>query len=178
MKRFFYLLIFFLFLISQGCQQGIPKKPHGTEENKNEYYPDGKLKTSTQTFKNTQIGPTIFYYPSGVISGIDNYKNGIVNGEVFDFYQNGSLKQKSMIKDGVMDGYSYAFYPNGVMKFFRKWVKGKKEGYGEDYWESGDIKAVYFSKNDTLIYKRFFDSLGYVIETKGTPPKEKNPKVN
>ena len=77
-----------------------------------------------------------------------------------------------------MDGYSYSFYPNGSIASFRKWVKGKKEGFSEDYWENTMIKAVYFSRNDTLIFERLFDSLGYVIETKGVPPKERNPKIN
>ncbi len=85
------------------------------------------------------------------------------------------MKKKCSVKNGILDGLYYEFYPNGSIKACRKWEKGKKQGLGEDYWEiDGNIKAVYFSRNDTLAYIRLFDTSGYVIKTEGTPPNISN----
>ena len=124
-------------------------------------------------------GVTIFYYDNERVKSLENYINDTINGEVLYFYPNGILQQKSMMNMGVSDGPAFSFYPNGSIKDYRNWINGKKEGYGEDYWGKGGlIKAVYFSRHDTLTYERLFDSLGVVIKTQGKVPLDTNLKVN
>lgn len=144
-----------------------------------DYYSNGSLKTSVSISKNKKNGLAIHYYENGNIEAIETYINDTANGEVFSFYPNGYLERKSGVKMGVPNGYNYAFYSSGSIKEYRMWVNGKKQGYGEDYWEKdGDIKAVYFARNDTLTYERLFDTSGVVTKTRGNIPALPNSKVN
>lgn len=144
-----------------------------------EYYPNGKLKLSVEYFNNKRNGMSIFYYENGNIQSLEKYVNDTIDGEAFSFFSTGTLKKKTIMKMGIQDGVYYSFYPTGSIKEYRKFINGKKEGYGEDYWEKdGNIKGVYFSRGDTLVYRRLFDTLGYVIKTEGDVPAEPNKKVN
>ena len=79
---------------------------------------------------------------------------------------------------GVPDGPQYMFYQTGSIKKYRNWINGKMSGLGEDYWEKdGNIKAVYFAKDDTLTYARYFDQQGIVIKTVGKDPDIQNAKI-
>lgn len=168
------IITFIFFITFLGCDA---KK----EDDKiyHEYYSNGNLKISGHLLHNKKSGIVIYYYENGNIERIENYIRDTINGEVFSFYPSCYLEKKFVTKMGIIDGLYYSFYKNGVIKEYRKWVNGKKQGYGEDYWESdGGIKAVYFSRNDTLIYERFFDTLGTVTKTQGKTPVEPNSKVN
>lgn len=144
-----------------------------------EYYENGKLKATAQLFNNKKNGLVIHYYENGNMESSEKYVNDTINGEVLSFYETGYLEKKSIMKMGITDGVFYTFYSDGSIKEFRKWVNGKMEGYGEDYWQKeGNIKAVYFARNDTLVYRRLFDTLGNVIKTEGDVPIEPNKKVN
>ena len=144
-----------------------------------DYYYSGSLKTSVSMSNGKKNGLAIHYYENGNIEGIETYVNDSANGEVFSFYPNGYLERKSIVKMGIPNGYNYGFYSSGSIKDYRMLVNGKKQGYGEDYWgKDGDIKAVYFARNDTLTYERLFDTSGVVIKIRGNSPEVPNSKVN
>ena len=120
---------------------------------------------------NKKNGMVVTYFSDGKIQNILNYLNDSLNGEAISFYSNGFIEKKVVYNKGIINGPYYSFYSSGRIKEYRNWIFGKKGGYGEDYWEkSGDIKTIYFSKNDSLTYEREFDSLGFVIKTSGRMP--------
>ncbi|TAE63152.1 MAG: hypothetical protein EAY68_08020 [Bacteroidetes bacterium] len=170
MKKCSLLLMITFMSLYQSCKN---------ESSKCDYYSNGNIKESYKLVDGKKNGLAIYYWENGKIRSLDNYQKDQLHGEVLKFYYNGVLEQKMFFSNGVPNGVFYTFYHNGSIKSYRKFVNGKKEGYSEDYWEKdGDIKAVYFSINDTLVYIRRFDSLGYVIETRGDVPSVPNSKVN
>ena len=160
-------MVFSILLMQASCKQ---------DEIDNNQVPSSSNLNKGSNKKN---GIVITYFSDGKIQNIVNYLNDSLNGEVISFYSNGFIEKKVVYNMGVINGPYYSFYPSARIKEYRNWIFGKKEGYGEDYWESsGDIKAIYFSKNDILTYKRQFDSLGFVIRTTGVMPVLPNRKAN
>jgi len=168
-------LLFCYALIYCGCNDNKNNNPHYQIL----YYSNGNLKTVTEIHGNKANGTVTNYYENGKAKSLENWVNDTMQGAVFSFYSTGQLKEKANMKMGVNDGPSYSFFESGLIKEYRMWVSGKKEKYGEDYWDiPGRIKAVYFSRHDTLVYERLFDSTGIVIKTIGMPPTDPNPMVN
>lgn len=166
-------ILFCILMILFSCSQ------KSDDETKKQYYPSGKIKVSAQMSGNEKNGQVIHFYENGVIEQLENYVHDTINGETFSFYSSGFLEHTSILKMGLPNGVSYGYYNNGKMKEYRQWVDGLKQGYGEDYWEKdGSIKAIYYARNDTVIYRRLFDTLGYVIKMEGDVPAEPNAKVN
>lgn len=144
-------------------------------ETKQFFYPNGAIKESVQLLGKKRSGLIIHYYENGNVKSLEKYVNDTINGEVFSFYSSGFLEKKSITRMGIPNGASNAFFPNGRLKEYRYWVNGKKQGFGEDYWESnGNIKAIYWARNDSLKYERMIDSLGYVLKTMGNVPVGEN----
>lgn len=109
--------------------EGKFKKGHKINEWK--YYDPVKgmlIVTENHLFKkenSTIEGAVTFFYPSGKIREINNYKNGKMHGEMLGYYESGALKIKGSYVNNFLDGLTTYYSENGEILITEKYVKGE-----------------------------------------------------
>jgi len=121
-------------------------------EIQNEYYPDGKIKTSTMFRNGIPEGIKREYRPDGQIERAFLYSDGILTGEGIikengnkdghwkEYYPNGSIKAEGNYTDGRQFGEWKYFHENNKIEQIGKFNKhGKPEGCWKWYYNSGEL---------------------------------------
>ena len=120
---------------------------------KNEYYPDGKIKSSG-TFRNglpegifREYNPTgqvikSLVYSEGTVTGEGIIEDdGVRNGHWKDYYADGKLKAEGEYKDGKPAGEWKFFYDDGKLEQTGKYTNnGKYQGTWRWYFENEQLK--------------------------------------
>jgi len=94
------------------------------------YYDPYGIKTSEGYFNRdgNRDGPFTFYYPSGKVSAIENYKDGKLEGKAINYYLNGDIKSESNYSANVKDGYIKNYF-EGSKVSYEGWMKNdQKQG--------------------------------------------------
>ena len=114
------------------------------------------------------------YSPSGKVSIIENYKNGILNGERLVFYPLGNsitkkeqVSQKQFYLNGKLNGKQIEYFDNGKIWKESNYQNGVKEGEELTYNPYGFIEMKDFYLNGTKNGWCFaYDSIGSKINAK------------
>jgi antitoxin component YwqK of YwqJK toxin-antitoxin module len=119
---------------------------------KNEYYDNGKVKTSGTYKDGIPEGVTRIYSEDGLIIGGKTYSNGFVVAEgIYDergyqqgkwkeYYNDGKLKSEGEYKDGKRIGEWIYYHNNGKIEQRGKFVAGgKPNGEWKWYYETGNL---------------------------------------
>jgi antitoxin component YwqK of YwqJK toxin-antitoxin module len=121
-------------------------------EIQNEYYPDGKVKTSAMFRNGIAEGIKREYSAEGKIEKAFLYKSGVIVGEGIvkedgnrdghwkDFYPDGSLKAEGNYDNGKQIGEWRYYHSNGKTEQTGKFNKqGKFDGTWKWYYDSGQL---------------------------------------
>ncbi len=121
-------------------------------DSRNEYYENGKLKSSGTFKEGTAEGVTRFYNEEGKITNSKIYKEGDLIGEgIYDekgyqqgkwkeFYSSGELRAEGEYVDGRKIGDWVFYHQNGKIEQKGKFLKGAKpSGAWVWYYESGNL---------------------------------------
>jgi antitoxin component YwqK of YwqJK toxin-antitoxin module len=179
---FFFMAIAAIFT---ACQPGLEQKEESTPEFVTKYYvnKEGKkeglqVKTDTKTgaivqetmFHNgEQDGEEKFYFPSGKVEELRNYKAGKQDGLSQSFYKIGVLRSEVMFVQGAMQGQHKKFYENKQLKMTVTMVDNNENGPFKEFYENGkpltEGNYVYNSSIDKEMETgmlTMYDSLGNV----------------
>ena len=106
-----------------------------------EYYPDGMIKSETDSKDGKANGLMKNYDTKGILTTVYTFKDGIRQGPAVEYYTDGKLKLKMFYKDGKRDGVTLWYYKSG--KLFREtpYKAGKVEGIKKSYYEDGKLMA-------------------------------------
>lgn len=105
--RFFYFMLFFLFLpFLSSAQEKVIVKTHANGKPHVVYYMKGKGESAQKVKEEV-------YYENGKLEYSGEYKNGIENGEWRYYYENGNLKAIEVWKNGVENGTWKEYHPDG-----------------------------------------------------------------
>ena len=123
------------------------------------FYDPSGVKTSEGYYnkEGNKDGVFTYYYPSGKISNVENYKDGELNGNVTGFYSSGNKKFENQYIKDVQDGYAKNYYPDSKIKY-EGWIKdGQKQGVHINYDQFGNVLSKENYLNDELNnYSEFY----------------------
>jgi len=120
------------------------------------YYPSGVLRVNNNLNENgKRDGKIVFYYASGKISEVDEYKDGKLHGPSVEYYKNGKVRLEENYKDGKRDGYYKNYYPNGKLQSEGWYVGGDKCWLWKYYYVNGalEYEATYVDDQSQGFFK-------------------------
>ncbi|MBI4947026.1 MAG: hypothetical protein HY840_11575 [Bacteroidetes bacterium] len=133
-NKYFYPLLFILFLISSCSSNPDSKKQEDTNS------VDTSLHGLTGVIEKdppVQQGDYITKYPNGVVKMKGFYQNGKRNGQWISFFENGNMQSEGFFKDGLRDGKATVYYEDGKVYYEGYYKDGKETGKWIFYDESG-----------------------------------------
>ncbi|MEI7980664.1 MAG: hypothetical protein WCI71_03365 [Bacteroidota bacterium] len=145
---------------------------------RNEYYPNGKVKTSAMFRNGIQEGVKRIYDSTGRVQQSFIFQNGNVisegivrddgnkDGPWKDFYPDGNLKAEGIYDNGRQTGEWRYYHPNGKLEQSGRFNKqGKPEGSWKWYFDTGFLlkeESYHSGLRDGLATT--YDETGKVIE--------------
>jgi antitoxin component YwqK of YwqJK toxin-antitoxin module len=117
------------------------------------YDPAPRLKFK-ETYANDSLDglKTIYYVPSDPhdrsqkVSGLYNYKAGLMDGEMIEYFDTGSLRTKGTYKDNKRIGLWEFYQINGKLMIQERYRDGVRHGWCKAFDESGkETNSKYYS---------------------------------
>lgn len=132
--------------------------------NAEEFWKNGKLKSSDSYQNGILHGPYEWHYENGRKSSTGSVNQGkptsseryfdkkgnLLNGPFEWFYKNGALRCRVNTKKGRHHGACEWFYENGQLFNKQKFINGKRQGPYEFFYENGQLHSKSNSKNGGL----------------------------
>lgn len=104
----------------------------------NEYYANGKLRTTVPYKYGKANGKWFNYYRNGTLKTEGASENGSHHGKYAQYYENGNPMMKGQFKYGKMDGVWHYFWENGKRKMETTFQDDKDIGPLQRYDENGE----------------------------------------
>ena len=106
------------------------------------YYDTGVLR-EVQEFKDGLVnGLGKFYDNNGYLAITQEWKDDERQGERLTYYVTGSVMNRSFYKDGEMEGTYTSYYPQGGIEYTVEVVAGKQEGEAKSFFASGEKQSI------------------------------------
>ncbi len=138
MIRKVFIVIIASTLFTLGCnQQDTGKK----EKLAYEYYPDGKIKTESQTLQGKAHGLLKNFTPGGTLESVYSYEMGLREGPAVMYYPNGQLKAKMIYRDNKREGEARMYYRSGELFRIIPYREGKIHGIRKSYYKDGQLSS-------------------------------------
>jgi len=106
------------------------------------------------------------YHPSGKLSLIDNFENGMQHGEFKSFYENGNILMSGVFKKGKQHGQWTEFHENGSIHWKLNYYEGiEEDGLFRTFHKNGEVmsKVTYLNGKPNSNWLHF-DELGKKIK--------------
>lgn len=106
------------------------------------------------------------YHPSGKLSLIDNFQNGMQHGEFKSFYENGNILMSGVFKKGRQHGQWTEFHENGSIYWKLNYYEGiEEDGLFRTFHKNGEVmsEVTYFNGKPNSNWLHF-DELGKKIK--------------
>lgn len=136
----------------------------GCTKVKEEYYPDGTMRSRIEYRHGLENGVATFYEPNGARSSEVVMKDGKKEGAFRTFYYSGNLESEATYHDDLLDGRQAFYATDGTLTEEVMYVKGKKNG---DYrvWHARDlIQTIGHFKNDLWNGRwEYYDGRGFLV---------------
>lgn len=121
-------------------------------------------KSTTPKIKN---GKKKYYFATGELKSIVEYKDNKKTGVSETFYKSGEKQYSIPYLDGMKHGVVKWYYKDGKVYRETNYVRGKKDGFQKKFWENGKLKSELLYKADLLaVGLREISNLG---KEKSTP---------
>jgi antitoxin component YwqK of YwqJK toxin-antitoxin module len=133
MYRAIITIIFFLNAIS-FC---IGQKQEFQDE-----YPNGKIRSKGNYQAGFEDSTWTYYFDTGVIQEISNYKKGKLNGRVLRYHPNGKLMVEGYFKNDLQDSIQKTFSADEKLLEEGNYLEGKKSGRWNYFFPGGDSMLV------------------------------------
>lgn len=105
------------------------------------------------------------YYPDGKIKSSSSIVGGIKNGFSVNYYNNGVIKCLCRYQNDTLEGMAMNYDSLGNLSYTQTLKKGKSNGFFQTYYNNKSIKKRYFIENDKKKGEYlFFDSIGKIKE--------------
>ncbi|MFM7729449.1 MAG: toxin-antitoxin system YwqK family antitoxin, partial [Flavobacteriales bacterium] len=104
---------------------------------------DGKPYTYSLPLEYSLHGPTLNYYPNGVIYKRANYQDGELSGECTSFYPSGKKQSVGFYENGVPDSLWTAWYEDGSVKSVYRYELLSQHPFlpsKQEWWPNGTRK--------------------------------------
>ena len=95
-------------------------------------------------------GAKKYYFDTGELKSIVNYKNNKKVGISETFYKSGEKQYDIPYVGGMKQGIVKWYYKDGKVYRETDYKRGKKSGYQRKYWENGRLKSEVFYKDNLV----------------------------
>lgn len=124
------------------------------------YYKD-QIKEIGHWADDKQNGVFKMYTEEGILVDDCNFKDGVRDGVTEQFYYDtGKLKVLANYKSGVLNGEFKQYYPNGQLQGETTYLNGELDGEYKQYYENGNLQLKITIKNGQMIDKQMFNPDG------------------
>jgi len=149
MNRFFYPILTIILIFLNSCNLNIDgiKSFFNSKKEVSKKTEIVKKEVATPKVKN---GEVTYYYKSGKVKSIVNFKDNKKVGVSHTFYNTGEKQYEIHYVDGMKDGKVIWFYQSGKVYRTTEFRRGKKTGYQLKYYENGKLKSENLYKNNML----------------------------
>lgn len=107
----------------------------------NYYFSNGILRSEGMyNSSGKREGVWKFYAESGVISDIENYKNGNIEGIVESYFKNGGIEAQKNYVNSILEGVQTTYYPTGAKKGSYEYKNNQQEGKEISYYQNGQLQ--------------------------------------
>jgi len=135
------------------------------------YHNNGNVAWET-TIKDGLIVSIKKYYDSGKIKMESYHKNEILDGVYRDYFESGIIQREVYYKEGILldengkpkTGIEKLYYENGNLEAEVEYKDGIEEGIFKMYYENGTLHVEMFEKNGEIIYVKYYDEKGNLVE--------------
>ena len=110
--------------------------PHATSIDTLYCEPNKQIMRTAQTNKGKLNGELKYYYPSGQLLALLNFKEDYPDGAFIIYYADGNIKKSSKYKMGISVDTTFDFSNNNILKMFTVWEDSVKH-VKKTYWEDG-----------------------------------------
>jgi antitoxin component YwqK of YwqJK toxin-antitoxin module len=115
--------------------------------------PGKQVMRSAQTQRGLLHGDLKYYYPSGQLLALLNFKEDYPDGDFMLFYPNGEIKRKNKYKMGNEIDSAFEYSKNKVLKTLTVWEDSVKF-IKQTFWEDGKItQQMELCKGENLAVK-------------------------
>jgi hypothetical protein len=130
-------------------------------EKKEEYYPNGSLKSSFGQKNNVLHGEYISYFPDGTVASKMNYENGILEGEKKIYHKNGKLEEVTYWKNGELNGVAKVYTEEGNLFSVTSYRVGEVIEPVQYFYPDGKLREVQILRgNGKVAYFKKFNKDG------------------
>lgn len=131
---------------------------------KEEYYPDGILRSRIEYRNGKENGLATFYQPNGMRVSEIEMKDGKKNGSFRTFYSNGNIESEATYQNDSLVGIQSFFDIDGALVESVTYASGKKNG---EYrvWHARDlVQTIGYFKNDLWDgHWEYYDGRGFLV---------------
>jgi antitoxin component YwqK of YwqJK toxin-antitoxin module len=107
-----------------------------------EFYPNGRLKSSTEALGKLRHGESREYRKDGTLEILITYRNNRKHGPAKNYYPDGkTVKTELTYDNGYKQGESRWYYPDGSLYRSTPYVRGEIQGIRRVYYENGQLMA-------------------------------------
>lgn len=85
-------------------------------------YPNGNIKSISQTLNEKNDGIRYEYYPNRQLMSKENWVEGFKNGKALSFYENGTIETEGSYLRDKKNGCWQSYYPNGKTRSFHEYL--------------------------------------------------------
>lgn len=133
-------------LLADSCSPGKPEQNNNSKDPNirviKEYYPDGKLKSSTEALGQLRHGESREYRKDGSLESIITYENNRKHGPARSYYPDGkTVKTEVHFVSGLKHGEARWNYPDGNLYRLTPYLNGRIVGVRKVYYENGNLQA-------------------------------------
>ncbi len=129
------------------------------------YYEDGSIKAEGILENGIKSGHWHFYYPSGELSSIENYRENQLDGTIKYFDDQANLIAIEFWNLGVQQDSSIYFYPNGKVEKRGVFEDGLYEGKWKFFYNNGNLKRTGSYSDGLPVGKwTFYNEKGILIQ--------------
>ena len=160
-----------LFYNDKGTLTNIIYAESGLTEN---YDSEGNLSSLGKFESTSKIGQWNYYYPSGRLMRIENYKAGKLHGNYESYEDHGKLYAVGHYGDGKQTGKWKYYHDDGKLKEVGQRKNDNRVGKWTAYYKNGQVMVLRHYKDGAKTGDwKYFNDKGKLLRTE-TYPKELN----
>lgn len=136
----------------------------GCTEVREEFYPDGTLRSRIAYRGGKENGLAIFYEPNGAKSSEVQMKEGKKEGRFRTFYYGGNVQSEATYQNDSLTGTYYVYDKDGALMEETNFKHGKKNGQYRA-WHARDLIQTIGAFKDDLWHGtwEFYDGRGFLV---------------
>jgi hypothetical protein len=141
MKIILYIFSLLLTIMAACKSNSGGTEKEGKKEVARDYYPDGSIKSETESKGGKANGLMKSFSTDGNLVSVYTFVDGVRQGPAVSYYPGGELEMKMYYNKGQREGTSLWYYKTGELFREIPYREGKVDGIKKSYYKDGKLQA-------------------------------------